>query len=832
MLEINHKKLCENCFAQIEKEPCPKCGFDQSRYVKDPMTLALGSVLENRYVIGGVIGKGGFGTTYLAYDRKLECRVAVKEYYPYGLAVRTPGTTTVSVSGAEAKETFTNGAEKFYDEARLVAQFNGNPNIVSVHDFFYANDTVYFTMGYLEGQTLKAYLKERGALSPGQAVCVAQSVSNALMAAHSMNVLHRDISPDNIMVCRDGTIKLLDFGAARQIVTEGSQSLSVILKQGFAPLEQYQKKGKQGPWTDIYSLGATLYYALTLDALDDPMSRLDEDEEYSSNKHHIVDELWQVIKKATALRIQDRYQDIFEWKKELNGLSIKPEPLVDGEDSGEKVKAGEAAKVLGDTVPGNENAEDADAVGVTMPLQEEDKVGVTIPLQEEDKVGVTMPLQEEKTVKETEVQEEADSQQDDEFAKTMAEISEKKKKRKRTVMRILGLVSVVAAVVIGAVIFINTREFRYKAYGNGIEITKYQHKDSMVTIPSEIKGKPVKRIGDSAFEDCSSLTSIELPDSVTKIGRDAFNGCRSLTSIELPDSVTEIGSGAFIWCSSLTSIELPDSVTEIGGYAFSRCSSLTSIELPDSVTEIGIWAFNGCSSLTSIEIPDSVTEIGSGAFRNCSSLTEVILPSHTVIEEDTFKGCDDVEIIRKDSTTLNQDFAVEDTAEGSVSNPDTPESGSAADGENAPDNAAADFTYTVYDNYVEINGYTGTDLYVVIPSEIESKPVTKIGNSAFEWSSVLDIELPESITEIGEYAFYHCSNIMSIELPDGLTMIGESAFEWCISLASIEIPEGVKKIEWSTFYCCEDLTEAKIPEETEIVENAFDGCDSLVITRY
>ena len=902
MLEINHKKLCENCFAQIEKEPCPKCGFDQSRYVKDPMTLALGSVLENRYVIGGVIGKGGFGTTYLAYDRKLECRVAVKEYYPYGLAVRTPGTTTVSVSGAEAKETFTNGAEKFYDEARLVAQFNGNPNIVSVHDFFYANDTVYFTMGYLEGQTLKAYLKERGALSPGQAVCVAQSVSNALMAAHSMNVLHRDISPDNIMVCRDGTIKLLDFGAARQIVTEGSQSLSVILKQGFAPLEQYQKKGKQGPWTDIYSLGATLYYALTLDALDDPMSRLDEDEEYSSNKHHIVDELWQVIKKATALRIQDRYQDIFEWKKELNGLSIKPEPLVDGEDSGEKVKAGEAAKVLGDTVPGNENAEDADAVGVTMslqeedkvgvtmpvqeedtvgvtmPLQEEDKVGVTIPLQEEDKVGVTMPLQEEKTVKETEVQEEADSQQDDEFAKTMAEISEKKKKRKRTVMRILGLVSVVAAVVIGAVIFINTREFRYKAYGNGIEITKYQHKDSMVTIPSEIKGKPVKRIGDSAFLGCSSLTSIELPDSVTEIGWDAFEGCSNLTSIELPDSVTEIGWDAFegcsnltsielpdniteigweafngcsslmsielpdsvteigIWafngCSSLTSIELPDSVTKIGGYAFSGCSSLTSIELPDSVTEIGTWAFEDCSSLTSIEIPDSVTEIGSGAFRNCSSLTEVILPSHTVIEEDTFKGCDDVEIIRKDSTTLNQDFAVEDTAEGSVSNPDTPESGFAADGENAPDNAAADFTYTVYDNYVEINGYTGTDLYVVIPSEIESKPVTKIGNSAFEWSSVLDIELPESITEIGEYAFYHCSNIMSIELPDGLTMIGESAFEWCISLASIEIPEGVKKIEWSTFYCCEDLTEAKIPEETEIVENAFEGCDSLVITRY
>ena len=193
------------------------------------MALGVGSILAGRYAIGRVIGKGGFGVTYLAYDMKLECRVAVKEYYPYGLAAREPGSTHVSVSSAEAEETFKNGAEKFYNEARLVAKFNGNPNIVSVHDFFYENDTVYFTMGYLEGMTLKAYLKEYGALPLEKALYVAEAVSNALMAAHSMNVLHRDISPDNIMICGDGTVKLLDFGAARQVVTEGSQSLSVIL---------------------------------------------------------------------------------------------------------------------------------------------------------------------------------------------------------------------------------------------------------------------------------------------------------------------------------------------------------------------------------------------------------------------------------------------------------------------------------------------------------------------------------------------------------------------------------------------------------------------------
>ena len=413
MVKINHKNFCENCFAETGKEPCPVCGYSKAGYSGDPMTLSPGSILAGRYAIGRVIGKGGFGMTYLAYDMKLECKVAIKEYYPRGLAMRNPGSTFVSVSDTESEITFKEGAGKFYDEARLVAKFNGNPNIVSVYDFFYENDTVYFTMGYLDGMTLKSYIKEYGALSLAQAVYVAESVSNALMAAHSLNVLHRDISPDNIMVCKDGTVKLLDFGAARQVVTEGSQSLSVILKQGFAPLEQYQKKGKQGPWTDIYSLGATLYHALTLDILDDPMSRLEDDEEYSSNSHQIADEFWRIIKKATALRIQDRYRDIFELKKDLNCLPVKSEFLIEPEMPVEARNWGPTAKVFGNT--GRDintahagNVSEAKTVGVTMPLQEDknertalpqsEEVGMTVPLREADTVSVTMPLREEETV--------------------------------------------------------------------------------------------------------------------------------------------------------------------------------------------------------------------------------------------------------------------------------------------------------------------------------------------------------------------------------------------------------------------------------------------------
>ena len=328
MITLNNKKLCENCFSETTVEPCPHCGFSSGSYRQDPVSLKVGSVLSQRYLIGGVIGKGGFGITYLAYDLKLSARIAVKEYYPMGLAMRNPGTTIVSVSDQEAGEAFRTGAEKFYNEAKMVAQFNGNPNIVSVHDFFYENDTVYFVMGYLQGQTLKSYIKKRK-ITEGQAVNILNQITNALVASHALNILHRDISPDNIMLCDDGTIRLLDFGAARQVVAEESQSLSVILKQGFAPLEQYQKKGKQGPWTDIYALGATIYNALTGDMPADPMSRLEDDSEYESNKYGISEKLWNIISKCTAQKISDRYQDVGELKEELAGAGIEAEAFND-----------------------------------------------------------------------------------------------------------------------------------------------------------------------------------------------------------------------------------------------------------------------------------------------------------------------------------------------------------------------------------------------------------------------------------------------------------------------------------------------------------------------
>lgn len=327
MLNFDGKTLCSSCFSPITKEPCKFCGFSEERYVPEKAALPCGTILMGNFVIGKMLGMGGFGITYLAYDVNLNEIIAIKEYFPVELAYRAPDGTSVTVRDKKASQMFKHGAEKFYKEASFVASFSSNENIVHVYQFFYENNTAYFTMEYLSGVTLKDYVNMCGTITAGQAVNIADKVANALGDAHKENVLHRDVSPDNIMLCKDGSIKLIDFGAARQVYPEGSQLLSIILKPGFAPLEQYMKRGNQGPWTDIYSLGASLFYAMTKNIPEDPQSRFSDDSDIQSNKYDIDPRLWFVIYRAMAIRYTDRYQTVEELRTALDHLPIKSEKI-------------------------------------------------------------------------------------------------------------------------------------------------------------------------------------------------------------------------------------------------------------------------------------------------------------------------------------------------------------------------------------------------------------------------------------------------------------------------------------------------------------------------
>ena len=325
--------LCYNCFQEIPEGagPCPHCGFDLSENVKKyPVALRAGTVLNGRYIVGRVLGQGGFGITYLAWDTQLEAKVAVKEYMPGELAGRIDG-TSVSVLSDDRSESFTYGAERFKEEAKTLAKFIGNPNIAAVTSYFDENDTSYFVMDYIEGISFKTYIAGQGGkVSVEDALDVMIPVLRALTAVHAEGFIHRDVTPDNIYITKDGNVKLLDFGSARYSIGDKSKSLDVILKVGYAPKEQYIRRSRQGPYTDVYSCAACFYAALTGYLPPESLERMDEDRliPVSQCGVEIPEYLDKAILKGLAVQPEDRFQTAAEFLEAIENqqvVEVKPQ---------------------------------------------------------------------------------------------------------------------------------------------------------------------------------------------------------------------------------------------------------------------------------------------------------------------------------------------------------------------------------------------------------------------------------------------------------------------------------------------------------------------------
>lgn len=245
---------------------------------KNSYSLQRNTGLIGRYVIQEVLGQGGFGITYLGIDKLYGNKVAIKEYYPQEIAMRKAQyEDVVTVTSIEEKNNYDKGKKRFLDEAQVMARFNKNEGIVKILDFFEANNTAYIVMEYLEGITLKQYLGKYGVIQFRNLIEMMLPLLEALIEIHSQGLIHRDISPDNIMVQHNSKLKLMDFGAARDYTESGNKSLTVILKPGYAPPEQYQTHGVQGPWTDIYALCATIYKCLTGITPPDAIARVMDD---------------------------------------------------------------------------------------------------------------------------------------------------------------------------------------------------------------------------------------------------------------------------------------------------------------------------------------------------------------------------------------------------------------------------------------------------------------------------------------------------------------------------------------------------------------------------
>ena len=256
-------EFCPYCMSRVEPgKSCPVCKLTEGSYTPAPHHLPPGTVLGSRYLVGRVLGEGGFGITYIGCDLRLEMKVAIKEYYPADSVSRNcQASLGVVTHVGSATQNYEKGLKRFLYEARTMARMEKQPQIVMVRDFFEANNTAYIVMEYVEGTNFEDLTRQRGGrIEAEELFRLIEPLFPALSAVHAAGLIHRDISPDNLML-EHGSVRLLDFGCARESL-RGTETMTIALKQGYAPIEQYQRRG-QGPWTDVYALSATIYYCLT-----------------------------------------------------------------------------------------------------------------------------------------------------------------------------------------------------------------------------------------------------------------------------------------------------------------------------------------------------------------------------------------------------------------------------------------------------------------------------------------------------------------------------------------------------------------------------------------
>lgn len=322
-------QICLNCLNKYEKgiSVCPHCGFGKWKYKSHEFCLELGDKLKNRYKIGTVIGAGGFGITYRAVDLETGEPVAVKEYYPNGMVSRGSDHKSVNLSIIGKEQIFAKGLNNFLEEAKGLARFRGRENIVQVYDFFEQNGTAYIVMEYLRGKSLAQFASDNGGKLNYDIVanCLIK-VLDALEIVHSTGMVHRDLSPDNIFILTDGRIKLIDFGAARESYGNEDKTLSIVLKPNYAPPEQFKKKSRQGPWTDIYALGATAYKILVGSMPPESIGRYMEDDliRPSTVNSTVPAYFDAIIYKAMALQIENRYQQASAMKYDIINRGVSP----------------------------------------------------------------------------------------------------------------------------------------------------------------------------------------------------------------------------------------------------------------------------------------------------------------------------------------------------------------------------------------------------------------------------------------------------------------------------------------------------------------------------
>lgn len=313
-------QLCFQCFRiKGDYEVCPWCGYTEDATKNQAYQLTPGTILEERYIIGAALGIGGFGITYKAYDTVLSVVVAIKEFYPARLVNRGAGEEKVGVFSGEKQKEYDYFLSNFQKEAEYMAKFSKEKDIVNIYNYVEANETAYIVMEYIDDILLKERLAKSGKLSVEEATDYTLAILDALEKVHYHGLIHKDVSPDNIFLTGDDTIKLADFGAARLQGTKSSEKEEAVIKVGYTPPEQYQPNSEQGVFMDIYAVGAVFYEMLTGEKPQDAMDRQIEDLLESPGERGVKIEPWldRIVMKAMAVKPKLRFQTAEQFKNAI-----------------------------------------------------------------------------------------------------------------------------------------------------------------------------------------------------------------------------------------------------------------------------------------------------------------------------------------------------------------------------------------------------------------------------------------------------------------------------------------------------------------------------------
>jgi len=308
---------CWNCMEELGGHTtCPKCGFNPEGHKFLPYALKPNTILHGKYLIGNVLGQGGYGITYIGFDLTLELKVAIKEYFPTDKVMRSNerGNMLFWRRGEGAETSWRTGCDQFLFEARKMAKINSIPEIVSVRDTFEENNTAYIVMDFVPGVTMKDYMRKNGCFRFDDCVQLLLPLIEGLDRVHRQGIIHRDISPDNLMITPEGKVYLLDLGAAKDMKDSRSTTVAAS-KKGFSPIEQNSSSGQVGPWTDVYALAASVYYCIYGKVVPPSLSRFEEDTLQFPEKARqpLTQKQIAVLKKGLAVKQELRYQTAMEF---------------------------------------------------------------------------------------------------------------------------------------------------------------------------------------------------------------------------------------------------------------------------------------------------------------------------------------------------------------------------------------------------------------------------------------------------------------------------------------------------------------------------------------